>query len=193
MIKRKEFIRKGLFFFALLLTVTQLVFAQDDDIYKKCEGKYFIIYYQPDIDILDILQKIDFGPSLHLLNKPVNGTKNLDVILSKTIDELFLEVSDILDIHMYSFKGNIKICRDLSTLNRIFDRIYNKNLNSPSFYINDINTVYISLADLKVGMLGHEMAHAIISHYFVVPPPMKVQEVLAGYVEYQLRKTGRKK
>ena len=42
---------------------------------------------------------------------------------------------------------------------------------------------------LKV--LGHEIGHAVISHYFVVLPSVKVQEVLAVYVEYQLRKTER--
>jgi hypothetical protein len=37
-------------------------------------------------------------------------------------------------------------------------------------------------------VLGHEIAHAIMSHYFVVLPSEKIQEVLAGFVEYQLRK-----
>jgi hypothetical protein len=32
------------------------------------------------------------------------------------------------------------------------------------------------------------MAHALISNYFVVAPPPKVQEILAGYVEYSVRK-----
>jgi len=36
--------------------------------------------------------------------------------------------------------------------------------------------------------LGHEIGHAVISNYFVVQPPIRIQEVLAGYVEYQLRK-----
>lgn len=33
------------------------------------------------------------------------------------------------------------------------------------------------------------MGHALMSHYFVVQPSVKIQEVLAGYVEYQLRKS----
>jgi hypothetical protein len=50
------------------------------------------------------------------------------------------------------------------------------------------NTIYVSLKDVSLGMLAHEVAHAIISSYFVVAPPEKVQEVLAGYVEYSIRK-----
>jgi hypothetical protein len=49
--------------------------------------------------------------------------------------------------------------------------------------------VYISYPEMTIGMLGHKIAHAIISHYFVVPPPAKIQEVLAGYVEYSIRKS----
>jgi hypothetical protein len=40
-------------------------------------------------------------------------------------------------------------------------------------------------------MLGHEIAHAIISSFFIVPPPEKIQEVLAGYVDYSLLKKSR--
>jgi hypothetical protein len=56
-----------------------------------------------------------------------------------------------------------------------------------SFYVYDLNTIYVSAGSFKREVLGHEIAHAVISHYFVVQPPMKAQEVLAGYVEYQLR------
>ena len=36
--------------------------------------------------------------------------------------------------------------------------------------------------------IAHEIAHAIINHYFVVPPSVKMQEILSGYVEYSLNK-----
>jgi hypothetical protein len=60
--------------------------------------------------------------------------------------------------------------------------------NTCSFFVNDLNTIYIAADHFDVGVLGHEIAHTVQSHYFVVAAPTKVQEVLAGYVEYQLRK-----
>ena len=39
----------------------------------------------------------------------------------------------------------------------------------------------------RKGILMHEMSHAIISRFFPVPAPVKVQEVLAMYVEYNLQ------
>ena len=70
-----------------------------------------------------------------------------------------------------------------------FSHVY----ENEKFYFHDDKTIYISTEDLTLGMLGHEMAHAIISHYFVVPPPTKVQEVLSGYVDYSFQKKVRKR
>ena len=40
-------------------------------------------------------------------------------------------------------------------------------------------------------VLGHEMARAIMSHYFVIQPPLKIQEVMGMYVQYNLRKNAK--
>ena len=64
----------------------------------------------------------------------------------------------------------------------------NLDLDERSYYLHETNTVYISYKDLTLGMLGHEIAHAIISNYFVVLPSAEVQEILSGYVEYSLKK-----
>jgi len=47
--------------------------------------------------------------------------------------------------------------------------------------------VYVSEEAFQPGIIGHEMSHAIISRYFGIPAPVKVQEVLSMYVEYNLR------
>ena len=54
--------------------------------------------------------------------------------------------------------------------------------------MNDINTIYVDSENININIFGHELSHAIQSHYFVVPTSNKMQEILAGYVEYQLRK-----
>jgi hypothetical protein len=64
---------------------------------------------------------------------------------------------------------------------------------APSFYFHEEKTIYISTEDLDLGMLAHEIAHAIISHYFVVPPSERVQEVLSGYVDFHFKKKAKKR
>jgi hypothetical protein len=106
------------------------------------------------------------------------------------IDILYDLVGDMVDMRVYDFKGNIKVCRDQAHLNNIYRNLFGIDLASyiVSFYVNDTNTIYISGENFRREILGHEIAHAIINRYFVVSPPIKVQEILAKYIEYQLRK-----
>ena len=41
----------------------------------------------------------------------------------------------------------------------------------------------MDLTQLRVGILAHEMAHAVIDHYFGVKPPKATAEILAQYVD----------
>jgi len=48
------------------------------------------------------------------------------------------------------------------------------------------DTIYLPKEATK-GMLYHELTHAILCDYFIVPIPRTIHESLAGYVEYKTR------
>lgn len=186
--KPKRIILAGIFF---VTAFYGRVFAFDDDFgqAKKIESKYFVTYYTPQSDLYDFLQQLDIRAGDKVLaDFPLTKNKSREAEFAADLDTLFMRVSDVLDMHLYSFRGNIKICSDYEQLKRVYNRIFDKELKSPSFYVYDLNTIYISAENFKTEILGHEMAHSVMSHYFVVSPPAKIQEILAGYVEYQLRK-----
>ncbi|MCX5657776.1 MAG: hypothetical protein NTZ48_06090 [Candidatus Omnitrophica bacterium] len=183
--KHKSF----LFFFILFIASTPFAFAEDGNLKKAGDGTYFTVYCQAGIDPIDIATSVDISSSYLLSNNNPNSGEYQ--ILPRILDAIFLEASDILDIHIYSFKGNIKFYRSLNELKSVYLKLFNGELKAPSFYVYDTNTVYISTENIRLGILGHEIAHAIIGNYFVVLPPTKIQEVLSGYVEYQLNKKSR--
>ena len=155
------------------------------------EGKYFSIYGPKGLDVRELLSKLNYRYFLQVdsfLDKEENDPGGL---LSKTMDALYLEASDVLGIHVYSFHGNFLIYQDKASLNAFFKDYLNQDLVESSYYFHEKNTIYVSYPDLTLGMIGHEIAHAVISNYFVVLPPPKVQEILAGYVDYSLRKQAR--
>lgn len=177
-----------LFYCSLLFCFSGAVaFAEADTLIT--ESKYFSIYSSGNVDSHAILKKVNFNylalPE-SMYEKAGTGAKD---ILANTVDALYSEVSDILDIHIYSFHGTIKILPNQASLSALINQNFRIIFNEPSIYVHEKNTIYISLADTTTGMLGHEISHAIISHYFVVPPPAKIEEVLSGYVEYSLRKS----
>jgi hypothetical protein len=176
----------GAFFAMMFMCVSAC--AQQGTGSNLSAGTYFTLYADGQADAYAVLGKIDANYLVYSSGVP-QGSDTVNDILSKTLDGLYQEVSDILDIHIYSFKGTIQVFADRQSLARFFKQTYGMDFNERSIYYFEKDIIYISLADMTVGMLGHEIAHAIISHYFVVPPPAKVQEVLCGYVEYSLRKT----
>lgn len=186
---RKTTILLSLFF----LTLPRYLYAIDFP--HRCESKHFTIYYQQGVDPLDAAYKVNIGGSIYFYknrSKTVSPDSEPKEILTQNIDILFNEVSDLLDMHLYTYRGSIKICLNKEELKKTFYEIFNRELKFESFYYHTENAIYISLESLRPGILAHEIAHAIINHYFVVMPPMRVQEVLAGYVEYTINKKSQK-
>jgi hypothetical protein len=158
---------------------------------SKIEGKYFTIYYSQQIDISKLSQQLNITTTDKILaGRNIDNDIASEHGIAGMVDILYSLVGDMVDMHVYNFKGNIKICRDQAQLNSIYRNLFGQDLLSymVSFYVNDTSTIYISEESFRREVLGHEIAHAIINHYFVVSPPVKVQEILAKYIEYQLRK-----
>ena len=156
----------------------------------KTEGRYFTIYFSSGLDSRALAQQLNISPAEGIIAGENPGSGPLD--LAAMMDTLFLQVCNILDMQMYSFHGSIKICLSKSELCSIYRSLFSVELGPmKSFYVYSNNTIYLSSEEFRREIIGHEIAHAVISHYFVVSPSVKIQEVLSGYVEYQLRKVSR--
>ncbi|MFC1515018.1 hypothetical protein ACFL5X_03865 [Candidatus Omnitrophota bacterium] len=175
-----------LLFIAGFSFLTSAAFGQS--VRQLSEGRFFSVYAPRDIDIPDLIKQLNFEYLTHVKGFSADSSSDMVHLLNTTLDSLYLEVSDILDIHVYSFHGKIKFVPDQRAVAAAYRDFSGQAFQERSFYLHQESTIYISLEDITLGMLGHEMAHAIISHYFVIPPPIKTQEVLSGYVEYSLRK-----
>jgi len=157
------------------------------------EGEYFTIKTFEGLDVTALLNKLNYDyfaqvDTFLMKERPASDPQDL---LGRNMDAIYREVENVLGLQVPLFHGTITICPDKQAVHQEFRRIYGMDFRERSFYVFDSNTIFISYQDLTLGMLGHEIAHAVISGYFVVPPPDKVQEVLAGYVEYSLRKAAR--
>ncbi len=172
-------------FFLFILTTS--VRAQEERVRILARGKYFDVYASPGLSGSAVRNKLQYWFMPHpdfVLEKRRSGD-----ILAQTFDTLFLNVADILDIHSYNFKGRIYILADTKDLNAISFKFFQEKPLSGGFYVPQKKTIYITFDDLSLKVLSHEMAHALMVHYFVVPPSAKIQEILSGYVEFSLRKS----
>ena len=167
-------------------------FAAEDGLgfHKKMEGQYVTVYASSGFDAASLAQQLDIRPSDEILAGRSVRNKNVrEEALAQMLDTLYMQVSNILDMHLYSLKTDIKVCKTTAELDGIYNRLFSASLGGRrSFYVYDYNSIYVSEEAFQPGIIGHEMSHAIISHYFAIPAPVKVQEVLAMYVEYNLKK-----
>jgi len=190
---KKVTILSGLFLFIITAGVLFAAEVKDGfDSSNKIESKYFTVYHPRQIDISELSRQLNITAMDKILaGKNVGEDIASEPELARMVDILYGLVGDMIDMHVYNFKGSIKICEDQAQLNNIYRNLFGKDLASymVSFYVSDTSTIYISGESFEREILGHEIAHAIINHYFVVSPPIKVQEILAKYIEYQLRKT----
>jgi len=154
----------------------------------KVESRYISANIPAGVDSYGILMKLNV---MNLAGPDVSsgpGDADVGLILSETFDAIYIQVSDILDIHMYDFIINIEFTPTRQELKALVKEKMGLDVDMPSYYYFNENTIYLSYEDMTAGMMAHEIAHAIIARYFVVPPPETVQEILSGYVEYSINK-----
>lgn len=179
--------------FAIILNVSDPLnaYASSGSSTVLADGNYFTVEGFRGVDPAALLRKLNYDVSSQVDTFFMDGRSatNPERLLSDSVDAIYREVETILGLEVSSFHGKIVVCPDQRGVGEEFHRIFGMGFEERSFFVLDEDTIFISFEDMTLGMLGHEIAHAIISHYFVVPPPTKVQEVLAGYVEYSLRKT----
>jgi len=145
---------------------------------KQLETSYFTVSIAPGVDEAKLVQGLRMAPH------SASGCG-----LGGMLDGLYEWASKLLYMHVPGYHGEIKVARDTRQLQDIYRRLYGTSVPAhKGFYIYEQDTLYIAASDLTKEVMGHELGHVVVSNYFVVQPSVKAAEVLAGYIEFQLRK-----
>ena len=184
---------KRLLLIAYFIFLTGIVSAAEgnaDGDWTVINSSYATISVQNSVDLSNAVKKIDVDFAKY---DPVEKKLFLDRGISDTgelagkIDILVRKARKILDKYPSGFKINIKIYDKQEALNDIYQEIFEEEADHKAFYIHKFHTIYISLNNLSESVLAHEIGHAIIDAYFAIPPPPKIKELLACYVDLHLK------
>jgi len=163
--------------FKLILLQPPHVFAQD---WHILESHCCTIQYNDDVHLRNFTLRIGGFKftSEGLDDNPANVKTRVDDIMNK--------VQSILDMYPLDMHISIQLYSEHSNLGQVF-RQFSKTGNVPiAFYAHATKSIYVDVSSVTAGVLGHELAHAVINFYFVTPPPAKMQEILAQYVDLHL-------
>ncbi|RKY40948.1 MAG: hypothetical protein DRP85_07550 [Candidatus Makaraimicrobium thalassicum] len=155
------------YFLAVPFFLISLSFSPPDvsaETSKIFKTSYCDICYSDDKALSDFFWRIS--------GKRFSFTEDISLARSR-VDRLIDRVQSILD--MYPDNLHVKI--------DLFPE-YKKGLIAKYKY--RVNTVTVYADKVTDGILAHEFAHAVICNYFDTPPPAKMQEILARYVDKYL-------
>ncbi len=167
-----------LFFVLTLLLFFTSVYA------GEINSRYTAIVYSNETQLRKFNKEIKLG-SLSYLMKDRTSISFEDEIKNK-MDVLIEKVESILEMYPRQIKISIVLLDSEKEVQGVYYKKYGRNVDFIAFYSPKDKTIYLSINDVELAVLAHELAHAVIDHYYGIMTPAKIHEVLAQYVETHL-------
>ena len=108
-----------------------------------------------------------------------------DAVTGK-VDILVEKVMSILEMDPKLYGLTVVILPDTESVRQAYRKAQSNDPGYIAFYAPLEDTIYLSVADVTLQVIAHEIAHAIIYHYFRVGPSEKIHELLAQYAASQM-------
>jgi len=173
---RKPFI----FFFLLLILFSLVAIAEGEEV----KSRYSLIRFEKQRQLRLFNKRLSLGSLAYLLRSKHAVTVQDEV--KNKIDVIIEKTETILEMYPNRFHVTLELLDSTSEVGKIYYSKYNQRAGYIAFYDPGDKTVYTSVDDVRLGVLAHELAHAIINHYFKVAPSVKIHELLAQYVEVHI-------
>jgi hypothetical protein len=171
-------ILKAVLIIGFLLLAYSVAFGHE---LKSCHAT---IVYGSDDQLRRFNKEIWLGSLSYLLSDKKSVTMDEEVI--NKLDVLIERVETILSMYPKEVRFTLVLLSSDKEVQREF-RKYRKDGDYIAFYSARNKTIYVSVRDVDIGVLAHEIAHLIIDLYYGIRTPSKIHEVLAQYVENHLR------
>lgn len=145
----------------------------------EIKSRYATLIYKDEKQLLEFNKKALKNISYH--GKSVIFADEVTGKLDVLIEEVILILVQSRPAEKLKFK--IMLLPSDTDVQRIYSEEYGKGDGYIAFYSPRDNTIFISVNDLRLGVLAHELAHVIINSYFYNAPTKMIHEALAQFVE----------
>ncbi len=168
-------------FFLLCHSVSGSSLAQPQA-QEKISSRYATISYQGEPLLRSFNKRIKLGSLDYLLKRRISGELSLQDQVSGKVDIIVERVETMLEMHPKNFRVDIIVVRSTDDVRALYKQKYRRDIEFLAFYSPSEKSIYISADEARSNILAHELAHAVIDQYFGVAAPVKIHELLAGYV-----------
>jgi len=136
----------------------------------------------------DLLRKFNRNVRLGSLSYAARNRTSITVEdeVRNKVDVILERVKAVLVMFPGNLNFTIILLQSDTDVQKVYTGKFGKKVDFISFYAPRDKTVYISVDDVRLGVLAHELAHVVIDFYYETPTPVKIHEVLAQFVESHL-------
>lgn len=145
------------------------------------ETRYAMIIFTDEADLYEFGRKLGGPGSMVSRTNP-----NVRAHVKESVDRIVFRVKALLDMHPDALKFTIVLHPTEKGLNDAYKGLGAVADPPIAFYSHKSRTIHIGLQNASDGVFAHEVAHAVINFYFIVPPPAQMQEILSQYVDRHL-------
>jgi hypothetical protein len=152
---------------------------------SELRSRYTTIIYNNEDHVRRFNNEVSLGSLSYLLRNRGSVTTG-DEIKNK-VDVIVERVESILEMYPRELKFHIILLPSDNEVQEIFRKKYGRNVDYIAFYSPRDKTVYVSVQDIELTVLAHEIGHVIIDFYYGIATPRKIHEVLSQYIEEHLK------
>jgi hypothetical protein len=165
--------------FFLLVSLPPAILAQD--VVKTYRTQYTIISFKDEMDLHTFTGNIGTG-----LNFLLEGQGKKPEPVKNRVDKIVERVCSILDIHPLNLRFGITLYKAETEFAAAFRATGISGSAPVAFYSHKTRSIAVLPGKVTDRIIAHEIAHAVLCIYFVAPPPARMQEILAQYVDKHL-------
>jgi hypothetical protein len=154
-----------------------------------------LVFFHRPQDVAEMERRLDFcldSPANQVSGRESRLPGRCEARLAAKIEVLLARVSKLLYLTAPTqSRLHIRLLADGLAVRRHYALHHDRNTALAyhpleAYYDAAGRTIYLSLADLRPGILAHELAHYLFCTALPRPPPRQVQEEWAGYAETRI-------
>lgn len=165
----------------ILLLSFSALFGVASSYGAELESRYTTIVYEKE----DLLQRFNDSVRLRSLSYLMRNRSSLTVAdeVGNKVDVIVERVQKVLEMFPKPLKFKVVLLASDSDVARLYKNKYGHSADFIAYYSPKEKTAFISVSDVNLHVLAHEMAHVVVDYYFGISPSAKIHEVLAQFAE----------
>ncbi len=153
---------------------------------KEATSRYFTLIYTSQHQLIEFNDKIGLESKVRAHRDQKKGVTLEDEVILK-LDTIMEKAEIALDMFPDGLHVRVILLETADILTQEFNVKYGKNVEYIAYYSPAEDTIYLAVSEASLTVIVHEIGHAIVERYFEVRPPYKIHELLAQFVEKQIK------